>query len=159
VVISHLHNFFLRSMPPLKMLYLKLRSGGEEQPLVLRKIIEPLALTPSLSSLSSSLCWSYPGDAAPLLRELTRETHSSESEPHAISHFALLPSLEEIVINIAYAEAPLWIHTIRARWCACGRELKSVLLSSCSSGAKEGLQFPEFNPGDDPARPPESGGR
>ncbi len=133
------------------MLCLKLRRGAEEQPMVLQKIIDSLALIPSLSLLS--IAWRIPGDAGPLLREHTRETGSSDLI--AISRFVLLPSLKELKIAIAYAEAPLWIDVIRARWRARGRTLESVALSECSSAAREGSQLLEFNQGDNPACLPE----
>ncbi len=118
-------------MPPLKMLWLKLRQGDEDQPMVLQSIIDSLALIPSLSSFH--IHWTSRGDVGPLLRELTRMNGSSE--PNA-SHFTLLPSLERLGISIAYADAPQLIDVISNRWRSHGRTLESV--AHCRSSRSRG---------------------
>jgi len=153
----HLHNFFLRSTPPLQYLdisFLDGPSGDDNQPMLGARIIGSLALFPLLSELRITLPHLY--NAGPFLQALTRTCAEYSPDPGLMTStttFVLLPALEHIDLWFACAPPSQFVDLISARWRARGRTLQSFVLSHCmgrSPGAQVGIQ--KFGPSDDLSR-------
>ncbi len=156
--VLHLHNFFLRSTPPLQYLDISLldgRSSVDDQPMLGARIIDSLALLPLLSELRLRLPHLY--DAGPLLQALTQTcaNHSSTHGLMSTTTFVLLPALEHIDLWCVCAPPSQFVDLVSARWRARGRILQSFTLSNCigrSPGAQAISKFPKFGSSDDLSR-------
>ncbi len=151
--ILFLHDFFIRSAPPLQKLYLHVvdrPSGDDGQTNLLNRIIDTLTLLPTL--LEFRLASRSLDDIGPVLLALT-------GRPGAGSNYntssTLLPILEHLEFHSMCAQPSLFIDLISSRWRAHGRTLKTVTLAQCSA-RRYGSRFPTFSPGGDSSRFPEA---
>ncbi|KLO11224.1 hypothetical protein SCHPADRAFT_942278 [Schizopora paradoxa] len=145
ICVRYLHEFFLRSSPPLRTLDLYVAMGvpafigAEGETMVMDGIVELLVLLPTIANLV--LTSRHFEGVGRLIQKLCSPT--------------LLPCLAHVDFSISGAETSQFVELVNSRWSASERALQSVVLRSCNTHMIRTSRFPSRGLHDDHSSLPE----